>query len=133
MASVGGLLLVTTIDVANVEVKVTYDINWSTYDRASDQPYRESVRLIGDDTGIVPAEDGVDDVIPGGIISPVFFPVTVSSAGAATTHRSFVRTIPKASLNEDAVGLDEIRAVVELTPLSPSVVRTESNQVTLLA
>ncbi len=131
MAKITNVVLSLTVDIANVNVKVDYDIAWSTYDQASDQPYLESVRLIGDDTGMNPPEDGVDDILT--TISPIFIPVTLRSAGAPTTHRSFTRTIAKASLNEDPLGTDEIRALVRLTPVPVSEAKLESNLVTINA
>jgi hypothetical protein len=131
--SITNLDLDLAFDVANVHIKVSYDITWNSYDQASNQPYRETVRLIGDDTGITPPEDGTDDSIPNGTLSPVFFPVTLQSNGAPTLHRSFAKTIARANLNEDPAGLDEILAVAQLAPVAPAAVRAESNQKTLVA
>ena len=68
MASVSNLTLDIEVvnDGANLVANVTasYRINWSSYDQNSNQPYRESCVLIGDDTGITPAEDGTDDSDP---------------------------------------------------------------------
>jgi hypothetical protein len=134
MASITTPNLTTEIDVANVTVSVSYDIQWSAFDQASQLSYLERVELFGDDTQVVgSAEDGVDDRIPSGVLVSQL----VSSDGSPTLQRPpFTRTIPLANLNEDlgilGVNLnpDEIRARVTLTPRLPSVVTRESNQVT---
>ena len=133
----------------NLEANITvdYDIVWSKFDQESDQPYTELVKLVGDDSGITPAEDGADDAIPGGQLFPVLilpptpFPpiplpviTTISSGGSASTHRSFSKTLPLSALDEDKSPVpnpDEIRAQVTLTPVLPATVVRESNQVTL--
>lgn len=121
--------------VANVTVE--YDILFSSYDQASNQPYTEACRLLGDDTDIVPAEDGVDDSIPGGnMMGIIIFPPfnQIASNGAASVHRTRTKTLPLANLDEDQ-GLvpnpDELRALVTLTPVLPVAVTRESNQVAL--
>jgi hypothetical protein len=139
MATVSDLTL--TIDVVNdgpdLEARITveYDIDFSSYDQNSNQPYREVCRLIGDDTGIAPAEDGVDDLIPNGQLFPfLLFPGQVASDGKATVHRTRTKTIPLSSLNEDSqagANPDEIRAQVTLSPILPVAVSRESSQVLL--
>ena len=109
-------------------VTVTYSLTGSAFDIASGQPYTEVCRLMGDDTGIVPAEDNVDDVIPNGLLTPLFsFPVVFTNA--LPINRTRTKTIAKSDLNED-VGTDEIRALVTLTPQTPVATSRESNQVT---
>jgi hypothetical protein len=135
--------------VANVTV--TYTINWSIQDQAGETQYREVCKLIGDDTGIVPAEDGTDDAIPNGQLFPqlVFppFPVplpaaalvpipsgVISSGGDASTDRVHKKTISLTNLDEDKNPVpnpDELRAVASLTPIAPQAVSRESNQVLL--
>jgi hypothetical protein len=141
MASVSNLTL--SIAVANngpnleANVEVEYDIVFSAYDQASNQPYTENCRLIGDDTGIVPAEDGVDDAILGGTLFPFLnLPPfnQVASNGAASVHRMRTKTLPLNNLNEDQGAVpnpDELRALVTLTPVAPVAVARESNQVAL--
>ena len=62
MASITNLTLDVEVvnDGANLVANVTaaYTIGFSDYDVSSNQPYREACKLIGDDTGITPAEDG---------------------------------------------------------------------------
>jgi hypothetical protein len=153
MASVSNLTLDIEVvnDGANVVADVTasYRINWSSYDQNSNQPYRESCILIGDDTGITPAEDGTDDPIPGGTLFPQLlfppFPVvsgglaspliplfnTTASNGQAFTDRSHSRRLNLSALDEDqppVLNPDEIRAQVTLTPVLPTSVTRESAQ-----
>jgi hypothetical protein len=152
MANVSNLTLkvVVVTNGPNLEANVTvdYDILFSTYDQDSNQPYTELVKLIGDDTGIAPAEDGVDDAIPGGqlfpvliipplpAIAPIPIPLfgTIASDGRPSVHRSFSKTLPLSALDEDKPPVpnpDEIRAQVTLTPQLPATIVRESNQVTL--
>ena len=139
-------------DGANLVASVTaaYDIEFDSYDINSNQPYRESCRLIGDDTGITPAEDGVDDSIANGQLFPqLLFPPlpgpgpiplplplfnSVSSNGQTSIHRSHSKTINLTSLDEDQAPTpnpDEIRAQVSLTPVLPVAVIRESAQFAL--
>ena len=128
MASIGAVSLSVVQNVANADITVTYTLTGSAFDIASGQPYTEVCRLMGDDTGIVPAEDNVDDVIPNGLLTPIFnFPIVFTNA--LPINRTRTKTIAKSDLNED-VGLDEIRALVTLTPVPVSAVSRESNQVT---
>ena len=110
MASLSGITLAIEVvnNGANLEPNVTveYDITFNSYDQHSNQPYTELCRLLGDDTGIVMAEDGVDDSIPGGQLFPTGpFPFavfsTIASEGRASVHRVHQRTLPLGALNED--------------------------------
>jgi hypothetical protein len=128
MAQIGAVSLSVAQNVANVDITVTYSLTGSAFDIASGQPYFELCKLIGDDTGIVPAEDNTDDAIPNGVLTPLFsLPIVFTNA--LPVNRTRTKTIAKANLNED-VGTDEIRAVVTLTPVAASAVSRESNQVT---
>jgi hypothetical protein len=144
MASVSGIAL--AIEVVNngpnlqANVTVEYDISFSSYDQHSNQPYTELCRLIGDDTGITPAEDGVDDSIPGGQLfpapGPFPFPLfsTIASEGRVSVHRVHAKSLPLSALNEDRPPVpnpDELRAQVTLTPVLPVALVRESNQVAL--
>src|SRR3954465_14050154 len=128
MAQIGAVSLSVVQNVANVDITVTYSLTGSAFDVASGQPYFELCKLIGDDTGIVPAEDNTDDAIANGVLTPLFsFPIVFNNA--LPVNRTRTKTIAKANLNED-VGTDEIRAMVTLTPVAASAVSRESNQVT---
>ena len=130
MADVTGSTLVIDVvnDGANLKAKVTveYDIDFNSYDQHSNQPYTELCRLMGDDSGITPAEDGVDGAISGGQLFPTVFPFPVSrmiaSEGRTSVHRKHIKTLPLSALDEDSppvLNPDEIRAQITLTPVSP--------------
>jgi len=157
MASVSNFALEVEVvnDGADLKAKVTvdYQIDFSDYDQHSNQVYTEVCRLIGDDTGITPPEDGVDDAIPGGqlipappivvpgpgpipIPIPIPFPFisTVASNGRPSLKRHVEKTLPLSAVDEDkppTLNPDEIRAQVTLTPVLPVAVVRESNQVLL--
>ena len=151
MASITNLTLDVEVvnDGANLVANVTaaYTIGFSDYDVSSNQPYREACKLIGDDTGITPAEDGVDDAIANGQLfpqllfpSPGPFPLpiplfnTVQSNGQASIDRVHTKTISLSNLDEDQAPVpnpDEIRAQVSLTPVLPVAVIRESAQFAL--
>ena len=121
--------------MANANATVTYTVNWSAFDQASNLQYLESVRFIGDDTD----QDG--DTGPTGddpINIGLTFSVLLSANGQTTTSRTRSFTFPFANLNEDDVPLlgntdDEIRAVVTLTPRLPVTINAESNVVNVAA
>ena len=156
MASVSNLTLDIEVvnDGANLVANVTasYRINWSSYDQNSNQPYREVCRLIGDDSGITPAEDGTDDNIANGQLFPQLlfppFPIvstgvaspliplfnTTASNGQAFTDRVHTKTINLSNLDEDQAPVanpDEIRALVTLDAVLPASVSRESAQFAL--
>jgi hypothetical protein len=120
-------------------VTVEYTVTFDAFDKASDMPYAETVRLIGDDTGTGdPAAAGPDDALL--TMVPTFlFPSIVRAsmvvAPATTLARTHTRTVSNAVLDEDKPPIpnpDETRAVVTLTPVFPSTVGPrESNQVSL--
>lgn len=125
MASISNLVLDIDIDVANAEITVDYDINFSSFDVNSNVTYLETCRIVEKD---LPPEDGTDDAVTPMI--PGFLPFAfVSSNGLNSLHRTRTKTIPKSQLDKD-VGTDEIRAVVTLTPQLPTAATRESNQVT---
>ena len=127
MASITNLTLSIVKDVANADITVKYDINWSDFDKLTGLQYMESWKLIGDDTG-QDGDDGVagDDPISLGLM-PVFF---LSANGQDVTERTLTKTLAFNKLNEDTFsgsdGDDEIRAVVTLTPSLPATVSRES-------
>ena len=128
MATIGAVTLTIVTNVANADITCKYSLTGSAFDIASGQPYREVCQLRGDDTGIVPPEDNVDDTIVNGLLTPLFAPPVVFP-NALPINRVRTKTIAKANLNED-VGVDEIRALVTLTPVAASATQRESNQVT---
>ena len=122
-------------------VTVQYTVTFNTFDKASDQPYSESVRLIGDDTNVLgdSAAAAPDDALA--TIVPVlpFLPSVIRASAivppATTLARTHTRTFSNTLLDEDRPPIanpDEIRAVVTLTPVQPTTVGpVESNQVSL--
>ena len=134
MASVNNIVLRVVRDVANAEVTIEYDINWSNFDQLTNLTYIDSFRLIEDDTN----EDG--DNLPIGddpiTLTQIAFTFPISSNGQAVTHRTKTTTLPFANLNKDDNGGnldDEIRAVVTVTPQLPVASSRESNVVTVTA
>jgi len=110
---------------------------------------RRAAQLIGDDSGITPAEDGTDDSIPNGTLFPQLlfppFPVvsgglassliplfnTTASNGQPFTDRVHTKTINLSNLDEDqdpVLNPDEIRAQVTMNPVQPAAVTRESSQ-----
>ena len=122
MASISNLTLTIIKDVANADVTVEYDINWSSFDQLTNLQYLDTCSLIGDDTN----QDGDEIVTPGDDkISGGAMPTLLTSAsGQSTIHRKRSLTLAFSNLNEDvfpgADGDDEIRAVVTLTPQLPT-------------
>lgn len=133
MASINNVDLNIVRDVANGEVTIEFDVNWSSFDQATNLPYLVSWTLIGDDTDIFGDLGllGPDDAIPMGLM-PL---LRLSSNGNASTHYSNAdnpKTIAWADLDEDPqtwANPDEIRAVVTVSPLLPTTVSKESNLV----
>jgi hypothetical protein len=112
------LALAIKRDIANAEITVTYTINWSTFDELTNLPYSESWELAG-----------VDGVNLTTLYTGPMLVNGVSSNGAATTARTKVATIAFADLDEDVNSLDEIVAVVTLTPRLPVQKTAQSAQV----
>lgn len=133
MATASNVNLAIVRNVANANATVTYTVNWSAFDQASNLQYLESIRFIGDDTG----QDG--DTGPAGddpISIGLTFSVLLSANGQASTSRTRSFTFPFANLDEDSVlgnSDDEIRAVVTLTPRLPVAINVESNVVVVAA
>jgi hypothetical protein len=129
MATLTNVTLSIVRDVANAEMTVEYDIVWNAFDRETNVQYLEALRFIGDDTG----QDGDDANAGDDAINTGLSVLTLVSAnGAASTHRTKLRTIEFDLLNED-VGDDEIRAVVTLTPQLPTATSRESTAATVNA
>jgi len=115
MARISNVALSVVEDVANADIEIDYDIDWDSYDQASNQLYQENWKLVGDDTG--PAgEDGQDETLTGQGAADI---VRFAADGQPGTHRHLAFTIPVEALNDDTAGEDEVRAVVTLTPVGP--------------
>ena len=117
---IDNLKLVIVKDIANAEITVEWDVNWSNFDQLTNRVYGEKWELVGDDAGVT-ATIFTGPILVGGI----------SSNGNATTHRSKAATIPWADLDEDPNSLDEIAAVVTLTPRLPGPQVAQSALVTV--
>jgi len=109
-------------DIANAEVTVTYQVNWSTFDQLTNLPYTETWQLVGVDPGGNTTLYTGPSLIGG-----------ISSNGNTSTDRTHEATIPWADLDEDPNGLDEIAVVVTLTPQLPVQRSAQSAQVTVTA
>ena len=114
------LQLVITRDVANAEITVDYDVNWSNFDQLTNLSYSEKWEIVGDDSGTT------STIYVGPMLVNGF-----SSNGNATTHRTKGATIPWSDLDEDPNNLDEIAVVVTLTPVLPVVRVAKSALVTV--
>ena len=104
-------------------IRVSYVITATHHDALHEQAYRELVQLIGDDRG----EGGTAEPIPGGTIWDGVVVFTTSQV-AFTNIRE--KTLPRSILDEDpgpVIKEDEIRALVTLIPIPPTLVSRESN------
>jgi hypothetical protein len=132
VASIGEVKLSITDEGENeAVVDVRYQIRFDSYDQHSNQAYVEVCRIIGDDTGTGDHPSAADDDTLG-FMTPLFFRSTQSN-GKRTLNRRFTKTLRLADLDEDRGQIanpDEIRALVTLTPVAPSVASRESNMVT---
>jgi hypothetical protein len=128
MATIGPVQLTVTPNLDNRVVNVSYTITFSAFDKTTNLPYSQVVRLFGDDTSVAgdPISAAPDDVILGGVLAVN----TVQANGQNSLAVTLTRTLGKSSLNEDT-GIvpnpDEIRAKVTLAPALPSVQNAESN------
>jgi hypothetical protein len=131
MAQATNMKLTILKDVANADLTFEYDIVWSDFDKATNLLYTEVWGVKEDDT----SQDGDDGPAGDDPISLGLMPLLqVSANGAASTHRTFNKTIAYASLGKDN-GLpspdddEEIRAFVTLTPQLPLASTRESSVV----
>ena len=115
-------------DVANANFTIAYTINWSEFDRATNLAYTEVVKLVGNDP------NRQQDLFTGPI-----FANGISSNGNTTTDRvhpaNGTFTIPWAGLDEDPgeEAVDEIVALVTLTPRLPVAVTGQSAELEVVA
>ena len=105
---ISNLVLAVQRNIANAIVTVDYDVNWSSFDQLTNLSYTEKWELVGDDNGVTATIFVGPSLVNG-----------ISSNTNSTTHRTQTATIPFADLDEDPSGLDEIAAVVTLTPKLP--------------
>ncbi len=133
MASIGPVTLKVNLKGHEANVDVKYDIEFDQYDQMSNQAYAEVCRLVGVDTGVGdPPEAGDDDIL--GFLTPLFFRNTRAN-GSPSVSRHFQKTFSKADLDEDRGPIpnpDELRAVVTLAPVAPTVPTSASRESNLV-
>ena len=120
MASIGSVKFTVDIQAGKATVNVSYTVTYNAQDKKTKQLYKETCRLIGDDTHAGdPAGSAPDDTL--GFMTPLFFKSQFSGAAAET--REFTKTFIAGDLDEDR-GLnpdpDELRARVDLVPVPPT-------------
>ena len=106
---ISNLVLTVDKDVANANITVDWDINWSKFDQLTNLSYGEVWKIVGID-GVLNTTLFVGPNLVNG----------VSSNGNLTTHRTKVATIPLSDLDEDTTTDDDLAAVVTLTPQLPT-------------
>jgi hypothetical protein len=114
MAKVGPVTLTIerTLNPQQVSIQVGYVVTASNHDLESDQHYRETCVLIGDDPG-----EANDLVLAGGTM---YDDTTVFDGNATGFTRALQKFLAAAALDEDnafAFQEDEIRAIVTLTAI----------------
>jgi hypothetical protein len=129
MPSITNQTMTVQLAGTNVTIAVTYNANFSAFDRFLAQGglrFRERIRVIGEDPGT--ATDMILHTFPLQNI-----PVT-SGTTPLTVPRSRSLTVPRASLQED-VGSDddEIDCRIEIIPLDLPVVATATTAQQVLA
>ncbi len=126
MAAIGPVELKIAVKGTSASVDVVYEIAFDSFDQNSNQSYVEVCRVIGDDTatGDVPGEDTTI-----GFLTPMFVTDTRSD-GKPTLKRTWKKAFRVSDLDEDrGTNVDEIRALVTLTPVLPAATKRESNLV----
>ncbi len=140
MAIIGKPVLTITgsTTVGNSSVTASYAVTFDAFDKASDQPYKEAVKLFGVDTGEAGAgsDDLLGTVFPSGIIIFGSDVIRASQvvAPATTLTRTHTATFKNTVLDEDKPPIsnpDELRAEVTLTPVAPATVTRSSDTATL--
>lgn len=118
MAKLSAVKLKLDTKGAKTAVDVTYTISFSKKEIDNKVVYKETCRLIGDDTDVGdPASAGADDVL--GFLTPMF---NKRTAAAGNVERHLTKNVRTADLDEDRGDIpnpDEIRALVTLLPVKP--------------
>ena len=116
MAKLSAVKLKLGTKGATTVVDVTYTITFSKKEVTDKVVFKETCRLIGDDTDIGdPATAGADDVLA--FLTPMF---NKRTAAAEPVVRELKKNIRTAQLDEDRGPVsnpDEIRALVTLLPV----------------
>ena len=139
MASIGKPTLTITgsTTVGSSDVTAVYTVDFDTFDKASDQPYQEVVKLFGVDTGEgAGPDDDLGTIFPAGIIVAGSDVIRASQVVAPATGltRTHTTTFKNSALDEDKPPVpnpDELRAEVILTPVPPAIVKRSSDTVTI--
>jgi hypothetical protein len=121
------------VDMANATVDVHAVVSYSRSDKDANTPYRMICTLLGHDPAAEFGEDAVDDVIPNGTLTPVGGQI-IRADGLDLQTVDLNATVALQALNEDFLGSanpDEIKAHVQLTPITPNATEAESNVRTL--
>jgi hypothetical protein len=121
------------VDVANATLAVHFTVAYSRSDKDANTPYRMICSLLGHDPGGEFGQDGVDDVIPNGTLTPVGGQV-IRADGLDEQQFDLNKTVALEDLNEDVLSggnPDDIKAHVQLTPIAPNASEAESNIRTL--
>lgn len=128
MANVGPVILNIQLLAGNrAQVRVRYTVSFDSYDRNSNQPYREVCRIFGDDTNVGDYLAGGDDSIPNGVL----LATTTRSNGNNSISRDLSRVYSRDDLDEDSWpnNPDDIRARTSLTVIAPASRSRASNLV----
>lgn len=112
---------------AKTAVDVTYTITFSQKEVGDKVVFKETCRLIGDDTDVGdPASAGADDVLA--FLTPMFDKRT---AAVEPVDRHLTKSLRTAQLDEDRGDVpnpDEIRALVTLIPVKPDSAKPVARQ-----
>lgn len=117
MAKLSAVKLKLSTKGAMTTVDVSYTITFSKKEVTDKVVFKETCRLIGDDTDVGdPASAGADDVL--GFLTPMF---NKRTAAEGSLERSWTKKYRNAQLDEDrGKDVDEIRALVTLIPVPPA-------------
>ena len=114
MATISAVKLKLQTKGAMTAVDVTYTIKFNKKEVTDQVVFKETCRLIGDDTDVGdPASAGADDVLA--FLTPLF---NKRTASGDPQERELKKNIRNAVLDEDrGKDVDEIRALVTLIPV----------------
>ncbi len=131
MAKLSAVKLKLGTKGAMTAVDVTYSITFSKKEVADKVVFKETCRLIGDDTDVGdPASAGADDVLA--FLTPLF---NKRTAAEGVVERQLTKNVRNAVLNEDRGDVpnpDEIRALVTLLPVKADTAKPVARQSNLV-
>jgi hypothetical protein len=127
MAKLSAVKLKLDSKGAKTAVEVTYTITFSKKEVDEKVVFKETCRLIGDDTDVGdPASAGADDVL--GFLTPMF---NKRTASGTAVDRHLKKSLRTAQLDEDRGNVpnpDEIRALVTLIPVKADAAKPVARQ-----